>query len=172
MQRGRSIGCAPTEPAISRITKITPCTHIPVFLGDRAVTRFRMKLDYCSEASRSRISRESGGIHIVPQSCKLRPPPAEDFEFTACNHTRLPAEVCVQIGFIRQANPGSMPNFTLTVYVMAGDSGFDDELHKCLRNLRSLRMIRNLCRNRVQFEYFNLSQGIKLSTSVTVHVSG
>lgn len=47
-----------------------------------------------------------------------------------------------------------MPNFTLILYVMAADSGFDDDFLVFIGDLRKLGTVLDLRRNWIQFDNF------------------
>lgn len=159
------------EPIPNRpITHITPCSHIPVFLGRQASTHFAMILETCNEAPRSLMSYGAFADYIAPQGYTLLPPPpADGLALIACNGTQLPPVGCATLPvFFRRPGPRAVADFELSVYVMAAESGFDTDLVLCVNDLRMLGMCLHLADGWVEFSNLEPARRIKLGTGLAI----
>lgn len=87
-------------------------------------------------------SHEAYTKYIAPQGYTVRGMSADDFEFSASNQTQFPPEgdAKVSVFFRKLKTTNAIHNFTRAVYVMAADSGIDDDFLGFIHDLRKLGM--------------------------------
>ena len=159
-------------PPVVPVTELTPSAHIPVFLGPRGSVQMPMKLDACNEAPRSLMSKATYDQHLAPQGLQMQPVPVDDYPFSACNGLALTPIGCVRVPvYFRKPKAGDVPVFQVIVYIVASESGFEDNFLVCTRDLSALGMILNMKEGWVQFAVLKPSPRIKLSAKSAQPVS-
>lgn len=164
-----SVDLPPEDELIRPITQITPCAHIPAFLGRQASTHFAMILETCNEAKRSLMSYRAFADYVAPQGYTLFPPPVDGLPLIARNGTQLSPVGCATLPvFFRKPGPRALADFELSVFVIGADSGFDNDLVLCVNDLRMLGMCLHLADGWVEFLNLEPARRIRLGTGLAI----